>query len=118
MNINRILREAGPKGVWAFALGLVVAATVTWAIVGFNPAEEGADHIAEPVASSLGIVHERCPSGWDDVSATDVHMRSLACLRDGWLVVLTPDGLFSHAIQDNVPGSVIVEDPTQVPEWE
>ena len=62
-----------------------------------------------------------CPEGWSDTSVRDEHTLIYACERDGWLVVLNPDGTFSHGLQLDPPGADFVfraEDGSiPVPGW-
>jgi hypothetical protein len=99
---------------WASAMTLM-ALVFAWLAV--NPVEEAADHVAAPVASSLGLTNKLCPAGWKEASSSDEHARILSCEKGGWLVVLKEDESFSHAVQLDTPGSVIIFDESAVPGW-
>lgn len=90
---------------------------LTFAAYIVNPIREAEQHIGAPVAGVLGLVHERCPSGWKDVSSRDEHTLVRSCERGGWLVVLGQDGRFEYGFQVDTPGAVFIFDETQVPQW-
>ena len=116
-SVAQRVREAGPLGVSLLAAAVALAALVL-AAYGFNPVEEAEQEIGEPIASSLGITSERCPDGWDDLSAGADHARAFVCARGAWRVILGSDGkTFSHAVELDRPGAVIVYDPAKVPGW-
>jgi hypothetical protein len=58
-----------------------------------------------------------CPDGWEDKSSADEHTIVLSCERNNWLVVLNPDGSFSHGVPLNTAGAGFVFDPREVAEW-
>jgi hypothetical protein len=62
-------------------------------------------------------VEAPCPSGWEDKSSADEHTIVLSCERNNWLVILNPDGSFSHGVPLNTAGAGFVFDPREVPEW-
>lgn len=116
---------------WQKAMGhygwvaLLVLVLVGGGLVWF--AAQESDIVTDPVAGSLGLVYERCPSGWTDVSASDLHVRTLACEQDveegpHWLVVFDSEGRFDHALPIDTIGGQTVESEAEflklVPEWE
>lgn len=62
-------------------------------------------------------VEAPCPSGWTDTSTADEHTIVLSCERNGWLVVLNPDGSFSHGVQLNTEGAQFKFNPREVQGW-
>lgn len=56
-----------------------------------------------------------CPSGWKDTSSRDEHTVVMSCSKDGWLVILDPNGGFGYALQDG--RSEFETDPRKVPGW-
>ena len=71
---------------------------------------------AKPVAVALSVVHEQCPSGWKDVSATDIHLRVLSCQKGDWLVILKPDGSFDHGVKTGQDARFVFVE-REVPGW-
>ena len=113
----RYAREAGPWGVslLALAVGIMALASAAWLA---NPLQEAADHVAVPVARSVGLVQGRCPSGWSDESMGADHAQVYVCAKGDWRVILHPDGkTFGHAVELNKPGAQIIYAPEQVPGW-
>lgn len=71
-----------------------------------------AAYISNPVKEAVDVVRDittqLCPSGWTD-SSSDVHNAPVkSCTRGNWVVVLTREGAFSHAIELNRPGAEII----------
>lgn len=114
MNLNTILREAGPRGVWAFALALVVVATVVWAIAGVNPAEEAPKVIpgGGPDVPLHDAEHGRgadMPRGGDVGAAPATTVRPASFLADrGIKYTFSPSPNWSaRAIGDEVEAVVM-----------
>lgn len=85
-------REAGPWMVSLFAVGLAMfALTFAWA-ANTNPVEEAADHIAEPIGQSIGLLPTQCLRGWDYEPpgiGDDVAIEP-RCFKEGIIVRLDP----------------------------
>ena len=110
-----ILLRAGRNWGWVLA---ILLAGFAIAYVGVNPVQQAADHVAAPVARSVGVLASRCPSGWDDLSDRGDHVQVFICAQDKWRVILKPDGKsFDHAVQLDTPGAEIIYDPSMVPNW-
>lgn len=104
----------GPVRLLTLAIALAALAFAVAAYLG-NPVGEVEDHVGEPVAGVLGFTHDRCPSGWDDVSSNDAdeHAKAEVCERGDVLVKLE-DGRFNYAV---VLGGPFVCDPREVDGW-
>lgn len=92
-----------------------VAALVFTAYV-WNLPKAVENHGVEPVAQGLGWKEDQC-RGWKDISDRDEHAPVKACREGDWIVILTPNGAFSHAFQADTPNAVMVYDETAVPGW-
>lgn len=83
------LFAAGRDYGWLLALAVgLLAFALAWQNI--NPVSETADHIAEPVARSVGLLAGMCPSGWSLVDPSADHLVERRCWRDPWSVVLYP----------------------------
>lgn len=103
------------KAHWAY---IVIAILIVVALVGWlRPVQEFSDHIAEPIAQSVGIGSRTCPGGWANTSARDEHLQRLSCQRDGWMVVLDAEGKFQYGFQLDTPGAKFLYDKTLIPDW-
>ena len=111
------LRRAGKDYGWLLTLvvSVVALASAAWLA---NPVEQAADHVAVPVARSVGLVQGRCHSGWSDEFTGGDHALVYVCARGNWRVVLLPDGkTFDHAVELNKPGAQIIYDEAIIPGW-
>lgn len=102
---------------WLLALlvGLMALVLAAWVS---NPVEEGADHVAAPVARSVGILPSRCHDGWEDKSDGALDTKVFICAKGNWRVILKPDGKTpDHAVELDKPGAEIIYDMSQVPGW-
>ena|SRR3990167_11071572 len=109
---------------WGWLLSLAAASLAVFLVIGADKSGLDTainDSIVQPAAQSVGLAREQCPSGWKDVSATDLHVRVLSCERvvagTRWLVILNPDGTFSYGVPVDMPGALIIRDETLVPGW-
>lgn len=116
-SIAATMQAWGWKGVCMFGLLLAfLAFLIAWGDL--NPVQQAADHVVAPVGRSVGILASRCPGGWDDLSERGIDTPVFVCAKGNWRVILKPDGkTFSHAVQLDTPGAVIIEDSTKVPGW-
>ena len=89
--MTRLLDAASSYG-WALAL-VVALAAFGFAWQGANPIEEVHDHIAVPVAQSVGIL-----SAEDCDTASDGDVRVPYCFRDGFIVYKNSEGEETHAM--------------------
>lgn len=77
----------------------------------------GVEEVAHDPPPETPAIHAPCPDGWEDKSSADEHTIVLSCERNNWLVVLNPDGSFSHGVPLNTAGAGFVFDPREVAEW-
>lgn len=82
---------------YAWVLGLVLSLWCAFTVINYFvvvvKVGDGDIHVARaPVAE--------CPSGWKDTSNRDEHSPVFSCSRQGWLVILHPDGSFNYAWKD------------------
>ena len=103
------------KRWWLIGIAAVVLAV--FAVSYLRPGKVFVDEVAEPVAVSVGVASRTCRSGWTNTSARDEHTQVLSCERDGWLVVLTPEGEFERALRLDTDGAEWITDPEEVPGW-
>lgn len=111
----RLRRAVSDGGGWLAAAALLAAFLVAAFV--FNPIEEAEDHVAAPVAESLGITQGRCPDGWKDTSEEDEHTIVKSCQRGRWIVILDERNRFQHGFQVDTPGAEFVFDSRLVPGW-
>jgi hypothetical protein len=87
--MNRLLRAASEYG-WALALVIALGAFLLAWQAG-NPVKEVHDHLAVPVAQSLGVVDAR-----DCDVAREGDVRVPYCLDDGFIVWYDSEGNPTH----------------------
>lgn len=104
------------RGVMTFAVVFALGWLVFSALVA-NPVEKGAQHVAQPVARSLGIIQGQCPGGWQSAEIDAGDVQALTCTKDPWVVTLSPDGSFSHALNTGDQNAQPVYAPEEVPGW-
>lgn len=95
---------------------VVIAASVIFVSYA-RPAKVVVDEVARPVAESVGIVSRTCPSGWNNTSARDEHLRVLSCEKAGWLVVLDAESKFQYGVKLDTLGAQFIYDKNMVPGW-
>lgn len=93
--IDQRLRAMGTRGILLLQLLTTVLAFAAGAYV-VNPVEEGVDHVGEPAVQVLGLIDNKCPSGWKADARRDEHTRVSYCDRGNWRVYLHEDGKVSH----------------------
>lgn len=96
---------------WLASIGVAIVALAIVAYAQWNPVEEAADVVADVATGS------QCPSGWENTSSESVDAPVKSCSRGNWVVVLTNEGKFSHGVELNRPGAVIIYDEALVPDW-
>ena len=88
---------AGKEGGYVLAGIVAIAAVVLVlglvALSKFNPVEEAAVGVGQPVAKSVGLIEPKCPGGWSyEGPAADSHVAvSPRCIKDPWIVYLYPN---------------------------
>lgn len=100
------MKNALSQGGWAVAVVMLIAG-----LFGGEQAKP-IDNVVQP---AFAPASSPCPDGWRDTSTSDEHGYVLSCSRNGWLVVLDPDGTFNIAWQDGSP--TFTADPKAVPGW-
>lgn len=78
---------------------------------------EGFDPKSSKPVAAQPVIHEHCPSGWEDNSAGAPDTLVLSCIKGKWIVILTTEGEFDHAFQLDTPGSEFIFDPARIPGW-
>lgn len=93
-------------------MAIVVGASAFFAGEQAKPLE----NVAEPAFEVAFAPASICPAGWKDTSSTaEEHLKVLSCSRDGWLVILTPEGKFDHGWDGVSP--TFEFDESKVPGW-
>ena len=109
------LLKAGRNWGWMFT-GALAAFAIAYAVL--NPVQQAADHVAAPVARSVGIIEGQCPNGWDFNSFAD-HAAQQTCTKGSIAVTLTPYTKFANYGIDTKGGAdaPMIIPCSRIPGW-
>lgn len=74
-------RSAADKGGIWLAVVLVVLFLGLVALLEWNPWDEAANQVGDPIGRGLGITHTECEDGWQVDKVNSEHLQTLTCIR-------------------------------------